>query len=328
MCCISKEPPKFHNVRNIKPQDWINSQYITEVKDYLANDKWPDSCKACELKENAGHESKRIMSNRLYSGNGIKYIDIRLGNTCNLRCQTCWPISSSKIAHDMSNMGSSPWDERVPLHIDLNINWQDNISILDSLISHGLEEIYITGGEPFLVKNVDLILEKLDHTTKVRFNTNGTIYNPTVFEILSNFNNVQIDVSIDAVGKANDYIRSDSVWEDIDTNIIKFKEIATVHATPTISVYNVLELNKLRDYCKSVGIECYPDELIGPSYMCISNAPDKMKQHIVGFEHLVSIPTSIVEQQKFIDYVKKIDNYRHTSIVEALPEVAKFYGLN
>lgn len=327
LCCISQEQSKIQNVNNTKPIEWLTSDYVKSIVNQFDKDQWPDSCRQCRLSEEAGQASKRQLSNLLYHGDGIKYIDIRLGNTCNLRCQTCWPVSSSKIAKDMILLkDNSPW-KVLPLNFKSNSNWQDNIEVLDSLINDGLEEIYITGGEPFLAKQLVFIINKLSKTTKIRFNTNGTIYNQEAAEALNAFTNVQIDVSIDAYGEKNEYIRADSVWGDIDRNIDRFKDIAKVTITPTVSVYNVLYLKELQNYCDSKDVEYKLNDLYGPSYMSISNAPDSMKQYIDGFTHLINIPSDRAEQLKFIDYVKQTDTIRGLDIKQSLPEVARFYEI-
>lgn len=332
LCCASQEESKIHNVKNLSPINWLASDYIQNIKNTFEQDIWPISCVGCQRREDNGLASKRLLSNELYSGDGIKYIDVRLGNTCNLRCQMCWPVSSSKIAKDMEvltkQFGTSPWTSMIPLSFVPNSNWQDSIEILDKLIVNGLEEIYITGGEPFLNKHLVKLLSKIPKSVKIRFNTNGTIFNKQIANELDKFSYVQIDVSIDAYGQKNDYIRADSTWKDIDTNIDLFKEFAVVNATPTVSVYNVLYLKELYDFCHSKDIKCHPDELIGPTKFCISNAPDAMKAEIKGFENLINVPSLVEEQQDFIRYVKQTDSIRNIDIRQSLPEVAKFYGID
>lgn len=332
LCCISREESKTHNVKSISPVDWLSSEYIQNIKSTFEQNNWPSSCAECQHREASGLTSKRLSSNELYSGDGIKYIDVRLGNTCNLRCQTCWPVSSSKIAKDMEvltkQFGTSPWTSMIPLLFVPNSNWQDSIEILDTLIVNGLEEIYITGGEPFLNKHLVKLLSKIPKSVKIRFNTNGTIFNKQIANELDKFSYVQIDLSIDAYGEKNDYIRADSVWNDIETNINLFKEFAVVNATPTVSVYNVLYLKELYEFCYSKDIKCYPGELTGPSKFCISNAPDSMKAEIQGFENLINVPSSVKEQQDFINYVRQTDPIRGIDIRQSLPEVAYAYGIS
>ena len=332
LCCVSREESKIHNVKNLSPINWLASEYIQNIKNIFEQDSWPGSCVVCQRREDNGLASKRLLSNELYSGDGIKYIDVRLGNTCNLRCQTCWPVSSSKIAKDMEvlnkQFGTSPWTSMIPLLFVPNSNWQDSIEILDTLVVNGLEEIYITGGEPFLNKHLVKLLSKIPKSVKIRFNTNGTIFNRQIANELDKFSYVQIDVSIDAYGQRNDYIRADSTWKDIDTNIDLFKEFAVVNATPTVSVYNVLYLKELYDFCNSKDIKYHPDELTGPAKFCISNAPDAMKAEIKGFENLINVPSLAEEQQDFIRYVRQTDYIRGIDIRQSLPEVARAYGIS
>lgn len=332
LCCISQEPSKDQNIRNTTPQEWTDGSYVQNITKQFERGQWPLACEKCRLLEQAGETSKRLQSNSLYSGTGIKFVDIRLGNTCNLRCQTCWPVSSSRIAADMISFNkqsiASPWDSMIPIDFETNSNWQENIALLDSLINVGLEEIYITGGEPFLVKNLDRILNQLSPNTRIRFNTNGTIYNKETLKILDKFDSVQIDISVDAYGSKNDYIRVDSVWDTVEKNIKKFASRYQVNITPTVSVYNILYLDELIKFCSSINIKCVTNPLVSPSFMSISNAPAEMKLEIKGFKFLTDIPTKKLEQRAFINFVRKTDMLRNISISDSLPEVANYYGIN
>ena len=330
LCCISKEPSKNNNITNMSPREWLDSDYVRNVKSQLSNG-WPSSCIVCQQKEEQGLSSKRSLQ-PLHSDTEIHYIDLRLGNTCNLRCQMCWPVSSSKILADaigIEKTSRSPWHEI--LSNLSTTNWSDRLELLDDIVKYPLTEIYFTGGEPMLVKGIHLFLEKLQKVNpncKLRFNSNGTIINDALNQQLKKFNDVKISLSIDAIEGRLEYIRYGTKWNTIQENLKIFRDIADVDITPTISVYNVLYINELYDWIKLHNLDVIPNILTGPNYLAVNNFPNKELINFQPAKWLLDKPYDQNATDKFRSYVVQLDTYRKININDHLPELAKIYGLN
>lgn len=131
------------------------------------------------------------------------YLRISLTEKCNLRCTYCMPA------------------EGIPLTPKSHLMTADEIFQLASLfVKHGVTKIRLTGGEPLVRKDFELIVRKL-HTLNVELaiTTNGILlekYLPLFKEL-----HIQnITVSIDSLhSKKNELItrrkQFDKVWENI-----------------------------------------------------------------------------------------------------------------
>ena len=133
-----------------------------------------------------------------------------------------------------------------------------------------LREVYLTGGEPMMVKGLNKFLEKLDPSVEVRFNTNGTLFNPQVFDELKRFDTVNMNFSIDGIGKVNDYIRWGSDWDTIEYNLNKFREVADVSLGPTVQIMNVLDHDTYIEYAQANDLEIFDNLLMTPDSLHLS----------------------------------------------------------
>lgn len=327
LCCASLEPVHHYNVKTHTIDEWLNSDIHKEARDSISKGILPDSCISCKKNEEAGIISMR-QKPRQY-GPGLSHLDIRFNNQCNLRCVMCGPLSSSSIMQEHKEMGSkSPWGT---IHVE-ECNWY-NEDIADELSKiPTLKEVYLTGGEPFMVKGLDKFIDKLDRKVQLRFNTNGTLHNRKLFELLTEFDIVNLAFSIDGIGKVNDYIRYGSSWEEIEDNLHFAKKLnIQVAITPTIQIYNYPYIQQLRDYCKKYDIPCFDNILYTPSYFELRNMPRpmmekyKLEDHSQYFNSQVHDPSQI---SRFVEVTKTFDSHRNISIHDYLPEVSEFYDFS
>ena len=232
----TKHPYKFGKV----PIETIwHSEGYVKLREQLLNGERPDVCSRCWKEEDAGIESlrqawmHRWLEDKEYTTKpevDIRYLDIRMGNMCNLKCRMCGPYSS--------NMWLKEWHlVRDPLpeseHKRLsgeNYPWyryqqfEDNID----LILPTIEEIYLTGGEPTIIKEHEYILNKVIESgrakkVKIKYNTNLTNVPNYLLEKWKEFKAIKCNVSIDATGKLDRYIRYPSSWEKGRIKLFKSK---------------------------------------------------------------------------------------------------------
>jgi MoaA/NifB/PqqE/SkfB family radical SAM enzyme len=306
LCCVSLEPNNEENIKTHTPEDWLNSTTHKDVVKKFTQGVWPDACRTCANREAQGLPSKRTQANL---GPGISHLDIRFGNSCNLKCISCWEQSSSSIAEEaieMQKQGIIPINNVLEVP---NFNWASEAAI-EQLVKYPLKEVYLTGGEPMMVKHLPMLLERLDSSVMIRFNTNGTVYNPKLEKLLKRFNVVNMAVSIDAIGKRAEYIRYGSNWHTIETNFNKYKEYCRVSITPTVSVLNELYIDEVHEWADQNSVEVYLNYLENPEYLNINKAQDSE------------------QRKKFVDVITRLDSFRNVSIKDYLPEVAAAYGIS
>ena len=93
--------------------DIMNSDYYKQTRLQMLNDEVPKACERCFIEEQNGIRSKRLEENENYKDFTIenaksitddsgkikvpmKFVELRLGNLCNVKCRSCNPASSTK----------------------------------------------------------------------------------------------------------------------------------------------------------------------------------------------------------------------------------------
>jgi molybdenum cofactor biosynthesis protein A len=108
---------------------------------------------------------------RIYDNHGrlINYVRLAVTDRCNLRCFYCMPEEG--ITYAPKN--------------DL-LTYEEMIRLMRILAGLGIEKVRITGGEPFLRKDImDFLhaLSKMEGIRKINITTNGTLTAPLVPEL-------------------------------------------------------------------------------------------------------------------------------------------------
>jgi sulfatase maturation enzyme AslB (radical SAM superfamily) len=202
----------------------------------------------------------------------IAYLDLRLGNLCNLKCRMCSPWNSSQIAKehlDLQNRDKEyklVWDKSfgrfnkefldVQQLFEEDILWDQIIDLIPKL-----HKVYMTGGEPTLIENnFKFMQECINQGRKdivLFFNTNCTNVNKKFTSLIEQFNTVYINASIDGIGGMNDYIRAPSKWSQVSANIEKLAQMPNVQLgiTPTVQVYNAFDLVNILDWVDELNLK-------------------------------------------------------------------------
>lgn len=321
VCCTSDDFDnllKNKNSKNLRIEDVnsnddvLNSEKLIEMRKQMLEGNTPKACFRCFEDEKSGAKSRRIFENENYKdfipevllktkssgemvGGKILSADYRLGNTCNLKCLMCSPIATKAWINDWNKTSF----EKIPESKleELNkLNWHESIAFEDIVlkISSGVRSIHFAGGEPFLINNLKSILErlvenKLSSEIKLTFNTNATII-PSWLNLLTHFKSSNICISLDGVGKVNDFIRRNSNFQKIvenikylDDNYEKLK-IDILNISCTVQAANICHLKGLFDFTqKFKNVQKYPMlfNLVYPSYLSSNIIPEIYKHSIV-----------------------------------------------
>ena len=113
-CCLADDEIVDNNghkyeLKTAKFQDIQNSHYMQNLREQFIAGRQPQTCRKCWSEERAGRTSKRmhtldrlkhmgITSEWTLDAKPLMFLDLKLGNICNLKCRICGSWSSSQSA--------------------------------------------------------------------------------------------------------------------------------------------------------------------------------------------------------------------------------------
>ncbi len=231
-------------------KDAFNNQYMRDVRLSMLNGRIPASCTKCFEEENNGVVSKRLWE--LYNWDKeninfddlikqtkkdgfitpiIRYFDLRLGNTCNLKCVMCSPHDSSRWMQDYEKLISNTKSDVIIKNIifnpeKFNNNWYDNEEFWNEIFEQipNIKQLYFAGGEPLMIKEHYKFLDEIikrgyNKQISLRYNSNGTYVDEDIIKVWSQFKEVKYAFSIDGIFERNEYIRYPTDWNDIERSL-------------------------------------------------------------------------------------------------------------
>jgi len=331
-------------------EESFHSDYWIKAREYTVKSLPISGCHKCYKEElssaNEVINSMRLGSAVLYNQGylhkkprfakpNLEYLEVGFGNYCNMACLTCNSTLSTTWHDDevkLNNILQSTDLKRVVFKKLDNIEFKPNKNTLTTL-----SLIKFTGGEPMInpefTNFINLICEEgYPENVSLEIYTNCSyIPSPKLVQNLSRFKSVQLNLSIDAYGYLNDYIRYGSIWKDDTkhnvTNAVqhwlnlaaKNPNIAVILSV-TLSVLNILNIPTLVDwwieeYLKSGNTivlrrsSLYPNEnesffklqvAHDPSYLNINILPKQFYHKILNWAKNF--------QQEFL---KKYPEYQH-----------------
>lgn len=303
---------------------WNGKDFRKLRSDYL-NGLEPNGCRKCFQQEQAGLSSRRQQENQVFSkfiNDDLSdiavspiLIDFKLGNVCNIKCRICSSINSHLWRSDERKVFGFSFDNNKEQDwVESEERWNELKSFVDYL-----EVIYISGGEPFLIKkNFEFLKYCVDQgrskSIRVRFVTNGTVpIKPEYIDILQEFKEVTIMYSIDDIGQRFEYQRNPAKWSKVERNFIdamelKFLDLRIVY---TVSIFNVLSSYEFTEWCNNIKYpidRVYVNFLRDPSHFDISIMSPEQKQIVKE-----KLGNSLMENQ--------IKKYLETSFTQADQEL-------
>lgn len=280
---------------------WWSGPEMESIRKELFSENLPHRCRACQYAEDIGTKNLRQSSweyNKDFSIDSKypNWFQISFSNICNIGCWTCYEGCSSVIQEEKKKLKLLPADYVDPYYGFLEA-WPDyKETIIKAYREHDTVLINLFGGEPSVCKEfVDFMQELVDlglnKRTKIEMFTN--CYKPKNHfqELLYNndWNHISILASIDAVGKANNWIRYGSEWKNIESNLINFKGLANYLEIQTIvSVLSVKHLSELKKFSDDHDIPLRYNLLLDPWYLGITNW-DQDPNMLVDKEDLISV---------------------------------------
>ena len=375
-CCLAKDEVTYFDELGYEHKYNLNTHTLEEIyhsrymqllrRDFLYGAK-PETCQRCWDEEAAGRVSKRMNSRiRLkeyvddinfndLNPDQLWFIDLKLGNICNLKCRICGSWSSSKWAKE--EIDYVPGIDR-KTHLAYKFlqegAWpRENPQFWDNLktLLPNIKYFEFTGGEPFLIEqHFDLLRYAVENgyskNIEIHYNTNGTVF-PKAAELWNHFKHVEIAFSIDNIGPRFEYERYGAKWEEVQDNIAKFTAMrSTKISTQLCSTMNIQNVYYLPEICDWVLTQTfdhvYFNMLHDPWHMCISRMTSAAQQLVIGrlsthnfnpkFKAEVLRIIKFIENgegangHEFLGKMKQTDTYRDQSFLITHKEIAKAMG--
>ncbi len=289
-CIISNT--KLGNIGQQNIKDILSSDKNKTLKQKMIEDKKPYNCAGCYLQEK-GRSNLSSISSRLYytkelakktdlnfydltKNFSLKHVDLRWTNACNQACVYCGPRYSSKWATELGKKISS----------EKNARQEVKDFVFDNIKQ--LENVYLAGGEPMLMKeNMEFLtlLKQKNPNCNVRVNTNLSTTDTGIFEILCELPNVHWTVSVESIEEEYNYIRYHGNWQDFSKNIGVISKLDhKITFNMLHFILNYKSIHSCVDYLKGKGFNDNSfviGPLYSPPHLNTMNLPDEMMHEIL-----------------------------------------------
>ena len=338
-CCLAEEEIVDNNGNkfDLNSANFVNiqnSKYMQNLRLEFLDAQQPNACRKCWREERAGRTSKRMHTlDRLkhmlpdqswtVDAKPLMFLDLKLGNICNLKCRICGSWSSSQFAvEELANLG--PDEDRKNNHHYLMLKqgawprenptfWNEIDQVVDQI-----RYIEFTGGEPFMIQeHFDMLQGLVDRgiagNIEIHYNTNGTQYPEDADAIWQHFKLVEIAFSIDDVGNRFEYQRTNAVWKEVCRNIGWFCTLREHYSNirlqvcSTVNVFNVLYLEELAQWIDQQAFDfVYWNMMHEAYYFSISTLPANAKSAItIQLQQSKVNDTTHQEFSKIIDFMNR-----------------------
>ena len=285
-----------------------NSNSMRELRQEFIDGKQPQTCRKCWREERSGRTSKRMhtldrlkhmLPDQAWTADAkpLMFLDLKLGNICNLKCRICGSWSSSTFAtEELADLGPDE-DRKTNHHYQMLRQgawprenptfWNEIDQVVDQI-----QYIEFTGGEPFMIQeHFDMLQGIVDRgiadRVEIHYNTNGTQWPEHAEAIWKHFKTVEIAFSIDDVGARFEYQRSNAVWSEVQNNIELFKSMRDrnsnirLQVCTTVNVFNVYYLEDVADWIANQTFDfVYWNMMHEAYYFSISTLPEAAKHAV------------------------------------------------
>ena len=355
-CCLADDEltddsgTKF-SLLNANFADIQNSRAMTRLREqFLAGEK-PQTCRKCWMEERAGRTSKRMhtldrMKHMGISGEWttdakpLMFLDLKLGNICNLKCRICGSWSSSQFATEELN-DMHPDDDKkktFPYQMLRAGAWpRENQSFwteIDACLND-IRYIEFTGGEPFMIdQHFDMLQGIVDrgiaHRVEIHYNTNGTQWPARGPDIWRHFRTVEIAFSIDDLGKRFEYQRTNADWAVVLDTITRFQHLKTqmpnlrLQCCSTVNIFNVRYIDQLANWIVQQQFDfVYWNMMHDAWYFSIGCLPQHVKTEVI-----VHLESAAVPKQYREEFDRICDFMRHGASTDGFMTVMKIRDLD
>ena len=363
--------PRMREAEHI--YELINDVVLCELRKQLKNNEKPDVCDRCFLVEDQGGVSFRmnyaidhadLIQEDAIDDDGaiqdlskITYLDLTLGNICNLQCKTCNPWSSHNWLKEVKELPHQDFEDNGVVERGTKHPWfvkaftkrTKNGDYFFDPILPTVRTINFLGGEPLVVKEHDQWLKYIVErgwagNKKLQYTTNGTTIPNRLIDVWSNFERVNLGISVDAIGDLASYVRYPTKWKVIEQNFDKLrhrcKEVKQIYVQmhTTVSSLNILSIGDVYDfaYKQYKAFHYWDDEkkrqhgyinilphiniVDYPRFYHVRNMPDELKEQ--ACEHIEATYNKykgMIENDWEQSNLENLNNLKHSVMQERDP---------
>lgn len=276
-----------YNIRNMTIRQWMDSEPMRQARMAMHGQDSNSFCQRCYHEELHSGTSRRIRSNQksviftktafdqsYQQSPGHKKFEnskrsqgaydqmpvdlhIDLGNYCNLTCKMCFAQASSSIAaqhvkwqiKDAEKYLGTDWTRH-------QLTWHRTLKEISGI--ENLKSVHFMGGETLITRRfeefVDHMIAQGKCDINISFVTNGTTFNRSLMDKLSQFQSLSIEVSIETLTDHNAYQRQGTDTELVLSHIEKYIEYSGNNSSrvvirPAISLLTIGNYDSLLRYC-------------------------------------------------------------------------------
>lgn len=342
------------------PSQYFNNEAFKKHRLDLLKGNWPRGCDMCQVVEeqNAGISMRQeTPPDTSYTDfgtgatkfEGLKTIEIRFSNACNMACLHCSAAFSSgwmtKLKryqpdeidreHNLLQLTQDMHREHIDEDLRIELDTEMALEVVDDLIEHfpNLERVDFAGGEVLYQKPFLPTLKRLaEHPNAknmfVMFHTNfNAPFDPIALsDCLDKFGSSEVKISVDCSPGMYQYFRGGD-WDTLAKNIATFKSVRSKKTKiALICTTGVYQLMQFKDIMKGfVELECdfinisiiYTPEYLNPALMMLHFKDETKKELNETIAYLTKF-TSKDRSDCFIAYqgIKNIWEYIHNHKVE------------
>ena len=350
---------RYYNLNQDTVHDTMNSESFRKARLQVLDNKKPQACLRCYAEEAKGMTSKRLEEIKNYpdytldvakkatDSEGyiqdvqLDFVELRLGNVCNVACRTCNPVSSSKWRNDYDQLQKKLTFDITNYDTKFGFRWPEREEFWEDLLQHcdRVKTFYINGGEPTLIKQHFKFLERLIELgktdIKLWYNINMTNMNEDIIEIWRQFDNVKISCSIDDLEERNEYIRYPTKWDDVMRNFLRLKEEDfELDITQTVSFMNYSTIGEFYDFFHNQhGVWVHHNYVYDPAILSPAVLPKLIRDAVhnrIGnifpdwkvneLKNMFSGPDKPDVWKRTQEYTRSLDKIRKQNVEDILTE--------
>ena len=278
-CCLYDAA---HTLRDESTDDIFANNYFSQLRESMLSGKADAACFRCYDIEKSGVRSYRQKYNQLFghvTDTRLEYLELNLGNLCNLKCRMCDSVASTKWMEPARKLGRHvhPLFRRTLDDIQIDVS--------------ALTELKFLGGEPSLEQETMInVLSKikdarggLSHLA-ASVTTNGMVrFTDEVLELLDECQSCIFMLSVDGIGAVNDYQRVGCQWDVLAQNICHYDQALSqkfnISFCTTIGLINANGMIDLINWTMTTvpRVKIWGNLIYEPDFLSMRNLPQDFK---------------------------------------------------
>lgn len=314
IACCATTIDAYGNIREDTVKDIWKGEKANLLREKIKNYNLSGGCAGCQHSLESGNYNAFIgrIYDTLLPSLQKSYpteMTFEISNTCNLECVMCSGEFSNLIRKNIEKLPDVP-----------DYFSKDFFQEIKEFLPY-LKRVRFMGGEPFLIKQYEPIMEYLveqNLSCKIYIQTNGTILNNFVKKIIE-ADNVEVSISIDSLQKERyESIRKNGNFERVMNNLSYFSDRAKKHHQLININFCVMNTNwdevpGIMDFCEKNNFTINLIPVERPRYLSLKACKESYLHKVIQFSE---------------PYIQKIKNKRLALVYEDYLKYIRYLSEN